>query len=166
MNRADMSRQVLLWDQLAAAAKDRSAALRQQLQTSAAEEYAAQGMAPTWRLPGVGTVSMPVTQDQIVVVDEAALCDWVERRTPALVETIRRVQPNHLANILANTVAADGVVLDPATGEVVPGLEARAGGQPLALRFKPSGEAQAVARMSADGLLERFEAAFTGEVEQ
>lgn len=161
MNRADKSKAVLLYDQLAAAAKAKSAALRAELEADARAEYAAQGMAPTWRMPDVGTVVLPVASEQIVVADEDQLIAWCERRAPEMVEALPRINPHYLGQILHSAVASGEVACDPKTGEVIPGLVVRPGGEPGTLTFRPSHDARAVARLHADGLLEQFEATLT-----
>lgn len=165
MNRADLTRQVLLFEQLAAAAKAKAAEARAELDQQAKTELETQGMAPTWRLPDVGTISLPVSQPSMYIADGNAFMDWLQRYQPAAVDHIRAVNPQWQAKLEKSFAIAGDVVVDPATGEVVPGYGVRQGGLPMALRIVPSGEARAMARVYADGLLERFEATLTGEVE-
>jgi len=163
MNRAEKSKAILLYDQLAAAAKAKSAHLRGELEADARTEYEQQGMAPTWRMPDVGTVILPIASQQIVVADEDKLIAWVADRDPAMVESIQRVNGTHLVGILSHAVAEGDVACDPRTGEVIPGLAVRAGGQPMALSIRPSSDARAIARLHAEGLLHNFETALNGE---
>lgn len=165
MNRADLTKQVLLFEQLAAAAKAKAAVARQQLDEQAREELATQGMAPTWRLPQVGTISLPVSQESIYIADGNALMDWLERNQPAAINRIRAINPQWQAKLEKSFVIAGDAVVDSSTGEVVPGYGVRRGGLAMALRIVPSGEAKAMAREYAEGLLERFEATLTGEAE-
>lgn len=164
MNRADLTRQVLLFEQLAAAAKAKAAIARAELDVQAKAELETQGMAPTWRLPMVGTISLPVSQEQVYIADGNAFMDWLERHQPAAIDRIRAVNPQWQAKLEKTFEISGDVVVDPATGEVVPGYGVRRGGLPMALRIVPSGEAKAMAREYAEGLLANFEATLTGEV--
>lgn len=163
MNRADLTKQVLLYEQLAAAAKAKAAIARAELDMQAKAELETQGMAPTWRLPQVGTISLPVSQESIYIADGNALMDWLERNQPAAIDRIRAINPQWQAKLEKTFVISGDAVVNPDTGEVVPGYGVRHGGLPMALRIVPSGEAKAMAREYADGLLERFEATLTGE---
>jgi hypothetical protein len=165
VNRADLTRQVLLYDQLAAAAKAKAAEARAALDEQAREELSSQGMAPTWRLPDVGTISLPVSQESVYIADGNAFMDWLERNQPAAIDRIRAVNPQWQAKLEKTFAIAGDAVVDPATGEVVPGYGVRRGGLPMALRIVPSGDARAMARQYAEGLLERFDATLTGEAE-
>lgn len=161
--RADLTRGVLLYEQLAAAARERAGALRAQLAEQAMAEYTAQGMAPTWRMPDVGTVVLPVSSQQVIVADEDKLIAYLAFRTPEAVESILRVNPHHLVRILNSAVAAGDVACDPQTGETIPGLAVRAGGEAGTLTFRPSADAKTVARMHAAAMLDRFTADLDGE---
>lgn len=163
MNRADLSKAVLLYDQLAAAAKAKSAVFREQLDIEARAEYEAQGMAPTWRLPDVGTVTLPISQAQVYVNDAAALVEWVAARTPEQIEVQRVVRPSYLMRLLQSARAAEDVACDE-HGEIIPGLGVRRAGTPQSLSIRPTTDAKAVARMHADGLLEQFEETLLGSV--
>lgn len=166
MNRADLTRQVLLFEQLAAAAKAKAAEARAELDQQAKTELETQGMAPTWRLPDVGTISLPVSQQSIYIADGNALMDWVAAREPVTaIDLVRCINPQYQRELEKRLVISGDDVVDQTTGEVVPGYGVRQGGLPMALRIVPSGEARAMARVYADGLLERFEATLTGEVE-
>lgn len=167
MNRADLTKQVLLFEQLAAAAKAKAAVARQQLDEQAKEELATQGMAPTWRLPDVGTITLPISQQSVYVADSAALVKWAAGISPSAVveETTVRMEPEWHRGLERNLIVDGDVVLWKPTGEVIPGYAVRHGGLPMALSIRPSNDAKALAREYAEGLLERFEATLTGEVE-
>lgn len=167
MNRADLTKQVLLYDQLAAAAKAKAAIARAELDMQAKAELETQGMAPTWRLPQVGTISLPVSQETVYVADEAALVAWVGNldANAVVAEVTAKVRPEWHRELEKNLFVSGDVVLWKPTGEVIPGYAVRQGGQPMALRIVPSGEAKAMAREYAEGLLANFEASLTGEVE-
>lgn len=163
MNRAELTQQVLLFEQLAAAAKTRAAAARELLDAQAKAELEEQGMAPTWRMPLVGTVSLPVTLEGVYIADGNAFMDWLQQRYPAAVDIVRAVNPQWQRKLESVFAPNGDVVVDTTTGEVVPGYGVRRGGQAMSLRIVPSSDAKALARQHAEGLLERFEATLTGE---
>lgn len=163
MNRADLTKQVLLYDQLAAAAKAKAAIARAELDMQAKAELETQGMAPTWRLPLIGTITLPVSQESIYIADGNALMDWLEQHQPAAVDHIRAINPEWQRKLEKTFAVSDDVVVDTATGEIVPGYGVRRGGLPMALSIRPSADAKAMAREYAEGLLANFEASLTGE---
>lgn len=162
MNRADVVKGVLIWDQVAAAAKDKAAALREQLNADARAELAEQGMAPTWRLPGVGTATLPVTQQTAYVADMLALLAWVADRYPSEVEQIPQVRPAFQATLAARVVVDGESVVDSATGEVVPGYAVRAGGEPKSVSIRADDSIKSELRGVAALLLDGVEASLTG----
>ena len=165
MNRADLTKQVLLYDQLAAAAKAKAAIARAELDMQAKAELETQGMAPTWRMKDVGTISLPISQETIYIADGNALMDWVAAREPVTaIDLVRCINPQYQRDLEQRLAISGNVVVDKETGEVVPGYGVRHGGLPMALRIVPSSEARAMAREYADGLLANFEASLTGEV--
>lgn len=151
MNRAEMTRRVLLLEAAAAECKARAAKVRADLDADARAELAEQGTAPTWRLADVGTWSLPVSKEAPTVTDGAALVEWCKHRYPS--EIVEVINPAFQSALLARLSPVGEAVVDPATGEVVPGLGVRPGGQPLALRFKPAGDARAVADQAAEALV-------------
>jgi hypothetical protein len=145
MNRLEATQQVLLLEAAAAQLKERAKAVRLQLDADARYEFEKQGAAPTWRLADLGAWSLPVSREAAYVADPAALAEWVKQRYPSEIREV--VNPAFQTALLAR-LAHFGVgdaVIDPATGEVVPGLGVRPGGQPLPLRFKANGDALAMA---------------------
>jgi hypothetical protein len=165
VNRADLTKQVLLYDQLAAAAKAKAAIARAELDMQAKAELETQGMAPTWRMKDVGTISLPISQETIYIADGNALMDWVAAREPVTaIDLVRCINPQYQRDLEQRLAISGNVVVDKETGEVVPGYGVRHGGLPMALRIVPSSEARAMAREYADGLLANFEASLTGEV--
>ncbi|HEY9415038.1 MAG TPA: hypothetical protein VIQ30_09795, partial [Pseudonocardia sp.] len=158
VNRFEKIRQVLLWEQVAAAARAKAAAHRDELTQDAQAEYAEQGTAPTWRLPDIGTVSLPVSKESIHVTDEAALVEWAKRDWPGEVVTVEKIRPAFLRVLLESVaVAAGEVAVDSGSGEIIPGLAVRAGGTPLGLSFRPSTAAKEVAAAGAAHLVESLE---------
>lgn len=163
MNRSEMTRHVLLLEAAAAECRKRAATVRAELEANARTEFAEQGTAPTWRLADVGTWSLPVSKEAAVVTDPAALVAWCKRRYPEAV--VEQVVPAFQTALLARLSPTGEVVMDPATGEVVPGLGVRPGGAPLAMRFKPNPVAQAVAAEAAGLFIDDYAGALNlGEV--
>lgn len=158
MNRFEMIRQTLMWEQVAAAARAKAAKFREELDAAARAEYAEQGTAPTWRLPDIGTVSLPVSKETIYVTDEAVLVEWAKRDWPGEVVTVEKIRPAFLRVLLETVaVAAGEVAVDAGSGEIIPGLAVRAGGTPQALSFRPSSAAKEVAAVGAQHLVESLE---------
>jgi hypothetical protein len=160
MNRTEVVRAVVWLDQLAARAKDESRKLREQLQADARAEWQEQGTAPTWRIPDVATVAASVTHESVVVEDMTALTRWMEQRYPTEVETVRSIRPAFLAGFLPRAKPAGDVVCDPETGEVIPGLGVREGGQFGGISVRVTAAAKEVFGALADhGLRELVAAA-------
>jgi hypothetical protein len=155
VNRAEATRQVLLLeaarDQLDARAK----ALREGLNADAVAEYEEQGSAQTWRFE-LGTWSQGISKDAPVVEDPRSWVKWVKDRYPA--EVVEVVNPSFQKAVLSRLIAVGDEVLEPTTGEIVPGLGVRPGGRPLTMRFKPSGDALAVADQHAAKLVDEVTA--------
>ncbi len=78
-SRSDLAHDALLWTAIADEAKARASAVRTELEARAVAESKAEGSAPTWRIPDVGTVPLFLTHPRIDVVDEAAYAGWVEQ---------------------------------------------------------------------------------------
>jgi hypothetical protein len=168
VNRQDLITRTLMLEQVAAEAKARAGVLREQLAADALAELYEHGTAPTWRIPDIGTVTLPVSAERIYVRDEAELLKWCKAHAdegdPAdVIETIERVKPSYLAELLTLVEVVDGKVVDD-LGTVVAGLGVRAGGLPQALSFRPSKDAQAVARAAAEKLVGDIELALGGPV--
>lgn len=165
MNRADLTNAALLYEQLSAAAKEKAQTYRAELQQQAADELATQGMAPTWRLPDIGTVSLPVSSEAVYLADRKALLEYAATRPveEQAVEAVLEIQAPWLAALERRLVPAGDAVADSATGEVIPGYAVRPGGVPQSLTIRPNAEARAIARQYAEGMLDRFEAALNGD---
>lgn len=162
MNRADVVKGVLVWEQVAAAAKDKAAVFREQLNADARAEFEEQGTAPTWRLPDIGAVTLPVSVETVYVSDMDALLKWAADRYPAEVQTVVQLRPEFVAGLTARALVDDGQVIDERIGEVIPGFALRAGGVPKSLSIRPTPAAKSLIREVADGVVARFEAEFTG----
>lgn len=151
MNRSEMTRRVLLLEAAAAECRNRAAKVRADLDADARAELEEQGTAPTWRLADMGTWSLPVSKEAPVVTDGAALTAWVKQRYPG--EVVEVVNPPFLGALLLRLSPAGEHVIDPGTGEIVPGLGVRPGGIPQTLRFKANPDARAVADDAAESLV-------------
>lgn len=157
MNRAEATRQVLLLEAAAAQLKERAKTLRSGLDADARAELAEQGTAPTWRLD-IGTWSLPVARESVVVTDQDAFLDWLAEEYPTEVEEIRRPRKAFF-DVLTQFVVQDGAdVVHTRTGAIIPGLAIQPGGTPLTLRFRPAGDAQAVADQHAEQLVKEITA--------
>jgi hypothetical protein len=161
MNRSDLVAEIIQYEQLAQAARDRASNLRTQLAADATAEWQEHGSAPTWRMDH-GTVSLPITHDAIVVADPDRLVAWMAQHHPTEVETVRRVRESYLAHIRSQwcrTADVDGqpVVVDPRDPDTpVPGLSWQPGGQPGALSIRADPAAKRFARDMAEARLQKF----------
>lgn len=151
MNRLDATREVLILEAAATQLRERAKAVRLNLDADARAELAEHGSAPTWRLADLGTWSLPVSKDAVYVADDAALLAWVKEeptRLDEVVESVERVKPWYVAELLRMARVVDGYAIDD-DGTVIPGLGVRPGGVPQTLRFKPSSDALAVVDQAA-----------------
>jgi len=156
MNRADILHQVIRLEAAAAAARFKADILRELLNRDAIAEFEEQGTAPTWRTPSA-TVSLPVSKTRAVVSDPDAVLRWVRTRHPS--EVVEQVRPA-FARALPGLLKVSGdVVIDPETGEVVPGMAVAEGGIPGSLRIVPTDEAKARIASEAADMLAAVEAA-------
>lgn len=154
MNRTDRVREILRLEGLADAAKKRAAEHRAALDAEARTELEQHGTAPSWRLPDIGTVTLPLTKEAPVIADIEALTKWCLERHPDEVETVHQVRASFQAALLARVVCDGDVVVDPATGEIVPGVAVRVGGVPQSLSIRPSRTARAAYAAAAAELLD------------
>jgi hypothetical protein len=163
MSRQEDISHILLWEQLAAKAKAKANAIREQLAEDARAELKEQGTAPTWKVHEVGVVTLSVSHETVYVRDEAALLDWVRHYDGDGIERTERVKPAFLGALL-DAVAHDGEAVFTPDGTVVSGLGVRPGGLPLALSFRPTHDARQVAGAVADKLIGEFEQQLSGPV--
>lgn len=135
MTTAETTQAVIWLDRLAAAAAEYAARYRQQLADTAFTQYAVEGVAPTYRMPDVATVSTRIARDAVTVTDPAALLAWVAERHPEQVQ--QQVRTSYIDH-LRRTGRPNGTdVVDP-DGEVVPGLAYVPGGRFLGITVKPT----------------------------
>lgn len=133
MNRFDRAREIARREALAAAWSDSARTLRNELDTEAREEYAANGNGITWTWRDFGQVTLPLSNEAIVVTDIDVLKKWVKEHHPEQIRTVEEVWPAFQTHLIKNGVITAEGVKDPATGDVVPGLGVRPGGVPRAL---------------------------------
>lgn len=162
MNRTDRVREVLRLEGLAAAAVARAGAHRAELDREAREELAREGTAPSWRLPDIGTVALPISKEAPVISDVGALLKWVEVRHPSEVETVRQVRVAFQAALLKRVDCDGEVVLDPETGEVIPGMTVRPGGMPKTLTITASRDVKDAFAIGGGRLLDYLDGHLAG----
>lgn len=154
--RAQLAAEAVWWDAVAAEAKTRGAQAREALDAQARAEFTRDGIAPTWRIPDVGTVPLALTANTVRVVDEAAYTAWVADRFPEQVQTTVQVRPAY-DKTLREAAAKRGAACDD-QGEAIPGLEFVPGGAPKGISIRASSDAKAAAAALAgaalDGLAE------------
>jgi hypothetical protein len=146
-SRAKLAEQTVFWDAVAARAAVNAAACRKLLDAAAREEFTRDGIAPTWRIPGVGTVPLALTQDSVTVTDEAAYTAWVADRHPTEVATVTTVR-RAFDERLRKAAAKRGATCDE-HGEVIPGLLFVPGGQPKGISVRADNDAKAEAATRA-----------------
>lgn len=88
------------------------------------------------RTTDYGTLTLPVTRPGVVLADERALLEWVEANHPDEVEVTRSVRTAYIASLKKDMVPTPDGLLDPATGQLIPGWEWRAGGRPKTVSFR------------------------------
>ena len=159
MNRAEETLLVLKLESAAKQLAERAKQVRARLDADARAELEQQGTAPTWRLPDIGTWSLPVSKETAYVANADELLAWVKYWHPTEVETTERVRPAFVSALLAESRGdADGVVW-MREGALVPGLAWREGGVPKTLQFRPSSDALAVVDQQAAILANEMAAA-------
>jgi hypothetical protein len=75
----------------------------------------------------VGTVSVTKGRKTISVTDEAAFLAWVREHSPHNIEVTERVRPAYTKSVTDGGQARYGMVVDPNSGEIIPGLALREG---------------------------------------
>lgn len=139
VSRLDRVQEVLRLEGLAAAASARAAAVRAGLAEEARAEFVREGTAPSWRMADVGVVALPISKEAVFVADADALVKWCKERHPHQIRTREEIWPGFQTQLLADCVPAGDGAVDPKTGEVVPGLAVRKGGQPKTLTITAEG---------------------------
>jgi hypothetical protein len=151
LTRFERVREVL---RLADAAKARAGEHRRALEADARAELERERVAPTWRITDVGTITLPVTQAGVVVTDPAALLAWCRERHPEQVETVELVRSAFITALIRRATVDGDLVVDE-TGEPVPGMAWKPGGEAKSLSFRIDGDVKKLFRAAADELLDR-----------
>jgi hypothetical protein len=98
--------------------------LRRILLSDALDELHEQGMAPTWKAKGLGSVILTVPEPRRVVYDEDAFAAYVDETWPGGTEQVRRVTPAAREAILHE--AEDTLEVNPRLvdchGQPIPGV--------------------------------------------
>jgi hypothetical protein len=153
-SRAERIQEILRLEGIAAAARLRAEAHRDALTAEARAELAS-GIAPTWRIADVGTITLPVGKAGPLVDNPAALLAWCQERYPTEVENIttRQIRAAFQGALLRRVLVDEDRVVDPDTGEIVPGLTWSPGGQPKALSFRIDSQVKALFAAAGDELI-------------
>lgn len=154
MNRTERLQEVLRLEGLAAAANARAKTYREELSLEARDELTREGSAPTWRIPDLATITLAVSKETPYVLDEHLLLQWCKQRYPEHVETIEQVKGAFRQRLLVDAIVSGDSVVDGGSGEVVPGLAVRPGGQPQSLTIRPSQAARVVYAAMGERTLE------------
>jgi len=153
MSRADDVRNILVLEEFANRAREEARAIRDRMDAEARHEYDTEGVATTWRLRDIATVSLSLTRESVTVSDSDKLLEWVRHRHPDEVETVTTVQvrPSFVTALIGAVDTADGFAVVEGTGEIVPGLAVRPGGQPrsLSIKAEPAVKAAVAERVAA-----------------
>lgn len=136
MNIAEETRNIIALEALAEHATQLAKAKRAELDATARKQLAESGVAPSWAVPELAKVTLSLSKTATVVTDGAKLLAWMEARYPARVETIRRVREPFLTQFLKTLAVSGEQAVDRETGEIVPGVAVRKGGQPVHLSIK------------------------------
>lgn len=163
-NRFDRAREVARLEALADAYKTVARERRAELDAEARAEWEANGCGVTWRMPDLGRVCLPLTEEAPWIADIDALLKWAKERHPENVETVEQVRAAFQKWLLDNVqITEGGAVVDPETGEVVPGMAVREGGQPKALTVTLDRDVKALFADYAKREVQRALAAEYGE---
>lgn len=141
MTTAQITQAAIWLDKVAEVAARYSQQYRAQLAAAADTQYRVEGVAPTWRLRDIATVSTSTDRDKVTVTDPAALLRWVTERHPEQVQqSVRPAYVDHLTKTCRRLDTDSTDVVNP-DGEVVPGLTFRAGGGFRGVSIKPTATA-------------------------
>lgn len=143
-------------DAIAAAATARAKAFRDELATQMRAEFDAHGSVATWRIGEVGQVIGKMSRARVVVDDVAQFTAWVGKHRPDEVVSKPTVRPAYEKALLAAVELADDQIIDPTTGEVVPGLTQLPGGAYLGVDLRANSDAKQRAIAAADAALDQL----------
>jgi hypothetical protein len=140
VNIAEETRHIIALEALAEHATQLAKGKRAEIDAQARKELTEKGVAPSWAVPELAKVTLSLSKTATVVTDAAKLLAWVADRYPARVETIRRIREPFLSTFLKTLAVAGEQAVDRETGEIVPGVTVRKGGQPVHLSIKAEPE--------------------------
>jgi hypothetical protein len=145
MNRTDRAREIARREALGAAWAASAKTLRQELAAEAVAEFEEHGNGVTWTMRDLGRITLPLTEEAAYITDIGHLLKWAKERHPENVETVEQVRAAFQSWLIGNaTVAEGGVAVHPETGEVIPGMGVREGGQPKSLSITIARDAKAL----------------------
>jgi hypothetical protein len=166
LNRTDLIREMARREAMAAAWAKSAKEIRARVEADARAEFEANGNGVTWTMRDLGKVILPLSVEAPTVADADVLLKWVAKRHPEQVETVLQVRPAFQTWLLKNVQIGEGaVVIDPETGEVVPGLGVREGGRPGALTLRVDAPVKQLLANYAEQEVTRALAAEYGPVE-
>jgi hypothetical protein len=165
MNRADKAREAARRDALASAWAASAKTLRGELEAEALAEFEEDGTGVSWTVRDLGRVTLPLSQEAPVIADIDALVKWVKERHPEHLETIEQVRAAFQTWLLQNVqITTDGDVIDPGTGEIVPGMAVREGNRPKSLSITVEPATKRLLAQYATAEVERLLVAEHGQV--
>lgn len=145
-------------DELAAMVTARANEVRAAVDEQMRAEFKAHRSVATWRA-SMGTIVGQLSQTRIDVADEDAFVAHVgaARPTEVVEKTVRSVRPAYHKAYLDGLQVRDGLAVDPGTGEIVPGLSVRPGGEYRGVQLRPNDIAKQAAVDSAEELFAHLE---------
>jgi hypothetical protein len=165
MATADLAKEIARREAMGTAWTDSARPLREALHAKARKVYEDEDSGVTWTLRDLGKVILPLSTEAPQISDIAALLKWCKERHPEHVETVEQVSSAFQSFLLKTCeITAEGVVIDPETAEVVPGMSVREGGKPKSLSITIDREPKALLAHWATGEVGRQLVAEYGEV--
>lgn len=104
----------------------------------------------------IGTVSVTKGRKSLRVSDEVAFREWVREHSPHNVftpEPVEQVRPAYAKSMVEGAKVIDGMIVDPASGEVVPGITQVTGDPYVSVKISDE-QLDAIFQAFADGRLE------------
>jgi hypothetical protein len=165
LTNADLAKEVARREALAAAYAASAKQLREELDRRARTAYAEQGVGVSWKVPDLGRITLPLSEEAPVISDIEALTKWVRERHPEEIQTVEQVRAAFQTWLLQHVeITTDGDVITP-DGEIVPGMAARSGGQPKSLTITVDpGVKRLFATYAADEVARQLTAEFGEQV--
>lgn len=162
MSIAEETRRILILEAFAKEANLLASEGRARLRKQAVEQLNSDGVAPSWTLPQIATVTLGTTTGGVYVDDDAKLTAWVQQIAPDQIRQVPEVSAEFMASLL-KTVTVDGdLIVWPDTGEIVPGLKVKPAGEPKNLAIVPKPGVRGVLDSRVAEMLGTAHAAITG----